>query len=113
MKDKFKENLEKEVLHHAELKEPKPLPEGFYEDGSRCGNCQAILEPDDKYCRNCGTKRGEGKFSEYRNPLKVIYGPIRVFRCRECSFQWQSMIGKCCPKCGGKLSTGPDEKQER
>ena len=31
----------------------------------RCGNCHERLGKNDKYCRYCGTKRGEGKFRPY------------------------------------------------
>ena len=28
----------------------------------RCGNCHGFLGEEDKYCRYCGTRRGEGAF---------------------------------------------------
>jgi len=26
---------------------------------SMCGSCHALLEPEDKYCRYCGTEKGK------------------------------------------------------
>lgn len=31
--------------------------------GDRCTNCQALLAPDQRYCVNCGERRGRARFS--------------------------------------------------
>lgn len=83
----------------------------------RCGNCQTKLEPNDKYCRICGTKRGAGSFKPYQNMMTCIYGPRPVEReyyCKVCSYSWRN-IGmiedKYCPNCGNEFDV--DGKRER
>ena len=70
-----------------------------------CGNCHNKLEPDDKYCRKCGTKRGFGKFEPYFNDTCVYYGSPLIFkyRCKDCGTEWQYTgynEGRYCPTCG-------------
>lgn len=74
---------------------------------NQCGNCHEYLNDNDKYCRYCGTKRGEGKFLPYLNIMECIYGPMpekRIHICESCYYQWEteSMIDKqnFCPMCG-------------
>ncbi len=74
----------------------------------RCGNCHERLGKNDKYCRYCGTKRGEGKFRPYQNLMQCIYGPMpvkRVHRCKKCGKKWETILmiddEKYCPDCGG------------
>ena len=75
---------------------------------NRCGNCQEEMNPYDKYCRNCGTKRGEGKFEPYYNVCDCLYGPFNILRkyvCKKCGNEWERSIvfeDKFCPKCGEK-----------
>lgn len=38
-------------------------PEIFGAPGDRCQNCQAPLAVDQRYCVNCGTRRGRSRFS--------------------------------------------------
>ena len=79
----------------------------------RCGNCHKLFdEPEDEYCRYCGTKRGEGEFRPYDNMNECIYGPPpteRVHTCRKCGYTWRTrrMIDRSafCPKCGGDLDS--------
>lgn len=75
---------------------------------NQCGNCHAGLEEGDKYCRMCGTKRGEGEFKPYRNVMECIYGPMpekRKHVCTQCHYTWTTEVmldeEYYCPKCGG------------
>lgn len=76
-----------------------------YED--RCGNCHARMTKEEKYCRHCGTKRGEGEFLPYRNIPECVYGPPVMIRskCTSCGNIWITR-GLCgdpsefCPECG-------------
>lgn len=77
--------------------------------GDRCGNCHETLDPDDKYCRYCGTERGKGEFLPFYNPVYCVYGPpIDItYRCSKCGHSWvSSTLGgddaKYCPQCGTK-----------
>ncbi|WP_029318894.1 zinc ribbon domain-containing protein [Butyrivibrio sp. AE3004] len=74
---------------------------------NRCGNCQSELLPGEKYCKYCGTKRGEGAFSPYLNSMTGLYGPpiITTYKCKKCGKQFDEWtIGrskvKYCPECG-------------
>lgn len=78
----------------------------------QCGNCHAGLEPEDKYCRICGTKAGEGAFAPYQNLMQCIYGPMPVQRthtCPQCGFSWITHLmidrQRFCPKCGCEVTT--------
>jgi len=75
----------------------------------RCGNCHKSLNDDDKYCRYCGTKRGEGAFKPYQNVMYCIYGPMpvkRTHKCKKCGNTWETMLmidnEDFCPICGSK-----------
>lgn len=79
----------------------------MYDNKFICLNCQAYLEDGDKYCRNCGTKKGEGHYSPTREMTPCIYGPPpikRVYKCNACGHKWDEydMIPRrrYCPKCG-------------
>ena len=58
----------------------------------RCGNCHELFDNDEeKYCKYCGTKRGEGEFKPYDNQIYCIYGPMpekRTRECVKCGNQW-------------------------
>lgn len=84
-----------------------------------CGNCNAALDEFDKYCRHCGTKRGEGAFLPRQNGMEILYGPPMKykFRCSNCNHVWmESTIGpsdsKYCPKCGKMTIEVEDEINE-
>lgn len=74
----------------------------------RCGNCHSELSEKDKYCTYCGTKRGDGKFLPFENPMYCVYGPPikKVYVCNECRAKWRTYLlsgGKdsaYCPQCG-------------
>ena len=77
----------------------------------KCGNCHESLSDGDRYCRRCGTRRGEGKFEPYLNLMQCIYGPMPVKRthtCPTCRTAWvrELMIDNeiYCPHCGGRVS---------
>lgn len=77
----------------------------------RCGNCHAVLGHDDKYCRYCGTKRGEGAFAPYKNEFYCVYGPPvkKKYKCQRCGHIWiTSTLGtdsaKYCPLCGEEVT---------
>lgn len=81
-----------------------------------CGNCNASLDEFDKYCRCCGTKRGDGAFLPKQNGMDILYGPPMKykFRCSNCDHVWtESVIGssdsKYCPRCG-KMTLEVEEK---
>lgn len=74
---------------------------------NRCGNCHAGFMKGDKYCRCCGTKRGEGKFLPYLNTIEVLYGaPVKKkFKCVQCGYIWVTTNVRgddsfYCPACG-------------
>ena len=76
-------------------------------DTDRCGNCHTLLEPDQKFCPWCGTRRGEGRFEPYRTLQGCIYGPkpiLRRYKCMECGNEWSRHNMKndqrYCPRCG-------------
>lgn len=87
---------------------------------NRCGNCYAHLDEEDKYCRECGTKRGEGHFYPARNFFTGagLYGPPMVLKytCMDCNNKWSDssigpiIISKFCPKCGSKNIDNYDSK---
>ncbi len=73
----------------------------------RCGNCHKSLQSSEKYCRYCGTKRGEGKFEPYQTIMQCIYGPMpvkRIRKCTRCQMEWETheMVDNqnFCPECG-------------
>lgn len=82
---------------------------GWRETGrTQCGNCHAFLEAEDKYCRICGTRVGEGPYEPYQDLMECIYGPMpedRTHICKSCGYKWTTckMLDeeKYCPKCGG------------
>ena len=86
----------------------------------RCGNCRAYLDEDDKYCKYCGTKRGEGAFLPYNNKVvAVIYGPPLFsktkYKCSACGTvnivpSTGSRDLLFCPKCGQKQAKKVKEK---
>lgn len=74
----------------------------------RCGNCHKHIG-DDKYCRYCGTKKGEGKFEPYENFMPCVYGSPNTYihKCRKCGVEFQSSgmsvpIPSYCYECGSK-----------
>lgn len=79
---------------------------------NRCGNCHEFLEKNDKFCRYCGTPRGEGSFAPFRNEVLCIYAPTATTRhkCQKCGYKWTvKTLGEdeavYCPRCQGKLET--------
>ena len=89
------------------LKDQFPKPQLSTDYKNKCGNCRGELMEGDKYCRYCGTLRGEGEFKPYHNVAARLYGPLPrkyVHECRKCSYTWMAtqripnML--YCPKCG-------------
>jgi len=73
----------------------------------QCNNCHEWLGPDEKFCRKCGTKRGEGIFEPIDNIMQCVYGPepvMRIHTCRQCHYKWTNIVmiddDRYCPKCG-------------
>lgn len=74
---------------------------------NRCGNCHAHMDEKDKFCKFCGTRKGEGKFLPYENEAYAVYGPpVKIkYTCKSCGHSW--MYGglgslresKYCPMC--------------
>ena len=76
-------------------------------DPNRCGNCNATLDPEDKFCRYCGTRRGKGAFCPQENMGQCIYGPAPeryVYTCPSCGQSWEDYLmihqDEYCPLCG-------------
>lgn len=74
---------------------------------NRCGNCTKFLAEEDRYCRYCGTKRGEGAFKPYMVSAFCIYGPPPIkqkYECRHCGNSWIASMSvghqKYCGQCG-------------
>lgn len=87
---------------------------------NRCGNCTEYMRPEDKYCRYCGTKRGEGRFLPFYNQSTVLYGAPMVkkkYKCDNCGHLWVTGVlggenSLYCPMCGcGRLTL--QEKEDR
>lgn len=85
----------------------------------RCGNCHSFLREEDKYCKYCGTKRGEGKFEPYENIILCVYGPpVKMkFHCSDCNNKWITVgLGgdesKFCPNCGSNKTNCLSQKTE-
>lgn len=87
----------------------------------KCGNCHNSFHEDEKYCRYCGTKRGEGKFEPYKINMdfQCIYGPMPVKRtrqCKKCGYSWETNLmvddEKFCPQCGGSAEIVAIEGQK-
>lgn len=81
------------------------LPTTDYEN--RCGNCEEVLQEDDRYCPYCGTPRGEGAFDPFWNKMLCLYGPPTTakYRCPACGHLWITrLLGtrqyEYCPRCG-------------
>ena len=75
----------------------------------RCGNCHQELREKDKFCRFCGTRRGDGKFKPFLNSMYAVYGPpVKTkLKCNACEFSWESEClgsdrSKYCPQCGSE-----------
>jgi len=89
----------------------------------KCGNCHKSLRDGEKYCRYCGTKRGDGKFEPYQNLIQCIYGPMpveRVRKCTKCKNKWKTnlMIDNedFCPDCGAPsriIKEGSQKEQQK
>ncbi len=76
---------------------------------NRCENCHNHMESYEKYCRKCGTKRGQGKFEPFQNAVYGVYGPaVKIkYKCRECEHIWITEImggddSDYCPQCGAR-----------
>lgn len=75
----------------------------------RCGNCHKIISIGDRYCRFCGTKRGEDKFQPEDNQTYCVYGPpLEIkYQCADCGTIFESSClgldaSKYCPHCCSK-----------
>lgn len=76
----------------------------------RCGNCHSYMDKSDKYCKFCGTKRGEGKFLPLNNEMYCVYGPPikKKYQCKKCNHKWYTAAfgggedSLYCPQCGQK-----------
>ncbi len=74
---------------------------------NQCGNCNIHLKAGDMYCRNCGTKVGEGDFLPYWNFVPCVYGPPSFEHensCANCGYTWTTYNDYYCPKCGNRVS---------
>lgn len=65
----------------------------------KCGNCGHSLGYEDKYCKKCGTRRGEGRFSPMRSSYDCLYGSPDILRYK-------------CPKCGKTWFWGSYSKDD-
>ena len=72
-----------------------------------CGNCSNFLNSD-RYCRKCGTKRGQGSFTPRMELMECIYGPqpvMRTHKCKKCGNTYSVALmlddERFCPRCGG------------
>lgn len=76
----------------------------------RCGNCHEYMSKEDKFCKYCGTRRGEGKFRPFENRISLLYGPpMKVkYTCQSCGHSWTYRAtgnpkkSKYCPACRAK-----------
>ena len=98
----IKNQIEYELINDGRIKDR--------DNTGRCGNCHEPMGESDKYCKFCGTKRGQGRFLPFDNPMYCVYGPpIKTkYKCRNCGALWMTCAlggGKkaiYCPQCGAK-----------
>ena len=85
------------------------------EDYEHCHKCAYAYGKDDKWCKQCGTKR-EQILCEWFEPLDDYIGCVLmaptfyVCRCSGCGFEWkESPVSinrtKYCPQCGSNQFT--------
>lgn len=88
---------------------------------TQCGHCAERLEPEDRYCRICGTKVGEGAYAPYPFAIldllemQTVYGPeppsSAEYKCDKCGHSWLSFetieAKRFCPKCGSETMPSP------
>ena len=93
------------------------IPTDDYEN--KCGNCHKQLRTGEKYCKYCGTKRGEGAFKPYRNVSYGLYGPCGTYfyKCHHCGkiFEYWTIGSsdvKNCPSCGSEVEE-TDYKEDK
>ena len=74
---------------------------------NRCGNCHYYIGKKARYCSECGTERGKGKFEPYRNETCTVYGPPvkSKYKCATCGNIWitsglRGTVSRYCPECG-------------
>ena len=92
-------------------------PNGFVEEvgcyknyaNITCGNCGGTLQEKDKYCRFCGTRKGEGTYQADPTFLNMLYGPPvkKRYRCEKCNCTYNILAAgrqkpDYCPECGTK-----------
>lgn len=72
---KTQKELEKELERIVDLFDIMQMPWFLHRryDGY-CGNCHRRIGENDKYCRRCGTKKGEGAFDPFYNEIQIVYG---------------------------------------
>ena len=80
-----------------------------------CGNCNSLLNPDDKFCRVCGVAASAGNYKPSTDAVSRIYGPPpvrRIHLCSACGYQWETFLmrdnQKYCPLCGGEAPAQED-----
>ena len=94
----------------------EPKPEEYSTDyHNRCGHCHEYIG-EDRYCRYCGTKRGQGEYKPYLDVIQCIYGPMpieRTHKCQKCgnSYTVALMVDNenYCPLCGGETTVESNE----
>lgn len=115
------ESLEDAIANFPEMSDTEEwlignglLPETDYTN--RCGNCHARLLKREKFCRYCGTRRGEGQFLPYMNESYCVYGPplIKKYKCPSCGHKWKDNTifdedSHYCPICGTNVVQKTEE----
>lgn len=81
-----------------------------------CSNCRSHFNPEDAYCRICGSKANTIPYNPKQDLMQCIYGPPPVKRthtCVNCSYSWTTyeMIDdeNFCPKCGNSAPVTYEE----
>ena len=108
---------DQETKDSSLISPPEPNPEAYSTDyHNRCGHCHEYIG-EDRYCRYCGTKRGQGEYKPYLDLMQCIYGPMpieRTHKCTRCGNEYTvvSMLDneRYCPLCGGKTTIISTEK---
>lgn len=77
-----------------------------------CFRCGTEYYRVDKYCRNCGLKRGEINYDPYYDEPVTVYGPptITRYECKKCHRTFSNKaLGRItvnyCPICGNDNSS--------
>lgn len=74
----------------------------------KCNNCGNNILENDRFCRYCGTKKGEGSYNPEDDIIADLYGPptYEYHICGNCGRRFKMIIfdisNAYCPECAKK-----------